>query len=134
MLEYYLPIKHLHLLTVTLSLAFFLVRAVWSVRQASILQRRWVKVLPHVNDTLLLTFGILLMVMLSMWPHQHLWLAAKLVALLLYIGLGTLAIKRGRRPVTRAVAAVAAVAAFAYMVGAAVAHHPLSWLAILSAG
>ncbi|MGM0782691.1 MAG: SirB2 family protein [Pseudomonadota bacterium] len=131
MLEYYLPIKHLHLLTVTLSLAFFLVRAVWSVCQAPILQRRWVKVLPHVNDTLLLTFGILLMVMLSMWPHQHPWLAAKLVALLLYIGLGTVAIKRGRSPATRAVAAVAAVAAFGYMVGAAVTHHPLSWLVVL---
>lgn len=128
MIEHYLLVKHLHTTTATLSLLFFVVRALWSVREAPILQRRWVKVLPHVNDTLLFTLGILLMVMLSMWPHQHLWLAAKLAALLVYIGLGTVAIKRGRRRGVRAVAAVAAVATFGYMVGVAISHHPLSWL------
>ena len=131
MIEYYSLIKHLHLVTVTLSLGFFVVRATWSVREAPILQRRWVKVLPHLNDSLLLLFGVLLAVMLGLWPHQHPWLAAKLVALLAYIGLGALAIKRGRRPRVRAAAALAAVAVFAYMVGAAILHHPLSWLAAL---
>lgn len=129
MIEHYLVIKHLHMTTAALSLLFFVVRAGWSVRGAPILQRRWVRVLPHVNDTLLLTLGVVLMAMLGFWPHQHPWLAAKLVALLAYIGLGTVAIKRGRSPAVRAVAAAAAVATFTYMVGAALHHHPLSWLA-----
>ncbi|MGJ7458761.1 SirB2 family protein [Halomonas sp. MA07-2] len=129
MLEHYVLIKHLHITTAILSILFFMLRAWWSVRGSPWLQRRWVKVLPHVIDTLLLTLGVLLMVMLSMWPQQHPWLAAKLIALLVYIGLGTLAIKRGRSPAVRGVAALAAVAAFAYMLGAALHKSPLSWLA-----
>ena len=129
MLEHYFLIKHLHMTTAGLSLAFFMLRAWWSVSEAPILQRRWVKVLPHLNDTLLLTLGIVLMAMLSMWPHQHPWLAAKIVALLGYIGLGTVAIKRGATPAIRGAAALAAVTVFLYMLGAAVHNSPLSWLA-----
>jgi uncharacterized membrane protein SirB2 len=129
MIEHYFLIKHLHITTAILSLLFFMVRAWWSVRESLWLQRRWVKVLPHLNDTLLLTLGVLLMVMLRMWPQHHPWLAAKLIALLVYIGLGTLAIKRGRSPAVRGAAALAAVATFAYMLGAALHHSPLSWLA-----
>ena len=128
-MEHYFLIKHLHITAATLSLLFFILRAVWSVCDAEVLKARWVRIAPHVIDTLLLTLGVVLMVMLSLWPHQHPWLAAKLIALLAYIGLGTVAIKRGRTPRTRAVAALAAVATFAYMLGAAIRHSPLSWLA-----
>lgn len=129
MLEHYFLIKHLHMTTAGLSLALFVLRAWWSVRESPWLQRRWVRVLPHLNDTLLLTFGVLLMVMLKLWPHHNAWLAAKLVALVLYVVLGTLAIKRGRTPAVRGAAALAAVAVFLYMLGAAIRHDPLSWLA-----
>ncbi|RCV88984.1 SirB2 family protein [Billgrantia montanilacus] len=129
-MEHYFLIKHLHMTTAGLSLAFFILRAWWSVREAPILQRRWVKVVPHVNDTLLLTFGILLMVMLSMWPQHHPWLAAKILALLVYIVLGTVAIKRGRTPLARGGAAVAAVVTFLYMLGTAVFKDPL-WFVMM---
>ena len=125
MIEHYLLIKQWHMTTAVLSIAFFMLRAWWSVREAPILQRRWVKIVPHVNDTLLLTLGVLLMVILSMWPQHHPWLAAKLLALLGYIVLGTVAIKRGRKPLARAVAAVAAVMTFLYMLGTAVFKEPL---------
>ena len=69
------------------------------------------------------------MVLLSIWPWQLPWLGAKLLALLVYIGVGTIAIKRGATPTVRVLAAVVAVAVFAYMVGAAIHHSPLSWLA-----
>lgn len=129
MLDYYPLIKHLHVTAATLSILFFMLRAWWSVREEPMLQRRWVKVAPHLIDTLLLVLGVVLMVMLSFWPHQHPWLAAKLLALLAYIGLGSVAIKRGRKPTTRAIAALAAVAIFIYMLGTAIRHNPLSWLA-----
>ncbi|CAM3528402.1 SirB2 family protein [Halomonas lysinitropha] len=128
MIEHYVLIKHLHVTAATLSILFFMLRAWWSVREVTLLQSRWVKVAPHVIDTTLLVLGVVLMVMLSLWPHQHPWLAAKLIALLAYIGLGTVAIKRGSTPRVRAVAALAAVATFAYMLGAAIRHSPLSWL------
>ncbi|WP_206022607.1 SirB2 family protein [Billgrantia bachuensis] len=125
MIEHYALIKHLHMTTAVLSIAFFIVRAWWSVREVTLLQRRWVRILPHVNDTLLLVLGLTLMVMLSMWPHQHPWLAAKLLALFGYILLGTVAIKRGRTPQTRALAALAAVVVFGYMLGAAITKNAL---------
>nr|WP_043517921.1 SirB2 family protein [Halomonas sp. BC04] len=124
-MEHYLLIKHWHMTTAVLSIALFMLRAWWSVREAPILQRRWVKIVPHVNDTLLLTLGILLMVMLSMWPQHHPWLAAKILALLGYILLGTVAIKRGRTPLVRGMAALAAVMTFLYMLGTAIFKDPL---------
>ena len=129
MIEHYALIKQLHVTAATLSILFFMLRAWWSVRGAPVLQTRWIKIAPHIIDTLLLTLGLVLMVMLAAWPHQHPWMAAKLIALLAYIGLGTLAIKRGRTPRARAIAALAAVLTFAYMLGAAIRHSALSWLA-----
>jgi hypothetical protein len=51
-------------------------------------------VLPHINDTFLLLFGVLLAVTLQMSPGQQPWLMAKLIALVIYIGLGVMALKR----------------------------------------
>lgn len=127
-MEHYFLIKHLHMTVAGLSIVFFMLRAWWSYRQSPRLGRRWVKVAPHVIDTALLGLGLWLMVTLSLWPHQQPWLAAKLIALLVYIGLGTVAIKRGRSPAVRGVAGVAAVLTFIYMLGAAIRHSPLSWL------
>ncbi|ATJ84579.1 SirB2 family protein [Halomonas beimenensis] len=128
-MEHYFLIKHLHMTLAGLSITFFLVRAWWAVRGSPRLGRRWVRVLPHLIDTALLGLGVWLMASLALWPHQQPWLAAKLLALVAYIGLGTLAIKRGRTPVGRGVAALAALATFAYMAGAAIQHSPWSWLA-----
>ena len=128
MLEHYFLIKHLHMTTAIISIAFFIVRAWWSVREVALLQRRWVRILPHVNDTLLLVLGVMLTIMLSMSPHQHPWLAAKLLGLVVYILLGTVAIKRGRTPLTRGVTAVAAIAVFFYIYGTAITKNPLFFL------
>lgn len=128
MLEHYFLIKHLHMTTAIVSIAFFIVRAWWSVREVALLQRRWVRILPHVNDTLLLVLGVMLTIMLSMSPHQHPWLAAKLLGLIVYILLGTVAIKRGRTPLTRGLAAVAAIAVFFYVYGTAMTKNPLFFL------
>lgn len=124
----YLLIKQLHMTLAALSLGLFVLRAGWSVAGSPMLRRRWVRVTPHIVDTLLLTFGVMLMILLRAWPHQTPWLAAKLLALLVYIGLGTMAIKRGTTPTRRAGYALAAIMVFLYMVGVAVRHHPGSWL------
>lgn len=128
----YQLLKHLHIAAAMLSMALFLLRAAWSVTQSPARRRRWVRVVPHVIDTLLLASGITLMVTLRAWPGETPWLAAKLTALVGYIGLGSLAIRRGRTPAGRAAAALAALAVFLYIAGAAVMHDPYSWLAGLS--
>ncbi|MCK0754221.1 SirB2 family protein [Chromohalobacter japonicus] len=125
----YSLIKQIHITAAALSLALFSLRAWWSVRESPRRRQRWVKVLPHLIDTVLLAAGITLMVMSKAWPTQHPWLAAKLVGLVAYIVIGSLAIKRGRTPTIRAAAALVAIAIFMYIVGVAINHHPLSWLA-----
>ncbi|UYV19438.1 SirB2 family protein [Halomonas qaidamensis] len=128
-MEHYFVIKHLHVTAAVLSITLFVVRAWWSVRESPRLNARWVRVLPHLIDTALLGLGVTLLMLLSVWPWQLPWLGAKLLALLAYIGIGTFAIKRGKTPQARAVAALVAIVLFAYMVGAVIRHSPLSWLA-----
>ncbi|NYT86821.1 SirB2 family protein [Pollutimonas harenae] len=120
----YLAIKHLHMTAAVLSILFFVIRAYWSVTGSSLLQHRLVKTLPHVVDTVLLLAGIALAAMIG--ANQP-WILAKIVALIAYIGVGTIAIKRGKTPKTRAIAALVAILIFAYIVGVAINKHPLSW-------
>src|SRR5690606_23466133 len=122
----YFVIKHIHMTAAGLSLLLFVIRAWWSVRESRALQNRWVKTLPHVIDTVLLVAGVVLAAMIG--PNQP-WILAKIVLLLAHIGVGTVAIKRGKTPQQRGIAAVVAVAIFLYIVGIAIAHNPLSWFA-----
>ena len=80
------------------------------------------------NDTFLLLFGVLLAVTLQMSPGQQPWLMAKLIALVVYIGLGVMALKRPARG-QKLVAGVAALAVFGYMIGAAITKSAWSWVA-----
>ncbi|RWT33480.1 SirB2 family protein [Aeromonas caviae] len=127
MIAYYPMLKHLHMTLALVSLLLFLYR--WSLALAGSgrLQQKWLKVLPHINDTFLLLFGVLLAVTLQMSPGQQPWLMAKLIALVIYIGLGVMALKRPARG-QKLVAGVAALAVFGYMVGAAITKSAWSWL------
>lgn len=122
----YFLIKHIHMTAAGLSLLLFVIRAYWSVTGSALLQNKAVKIVPHIIDTILLVAGVILAAMIG--PEQP-WILAKIVLLLVYIGVGTIAIKRGRTPGQRAVAALVAVAIFAYIVGIALSHNPLSWFA-----
>jgi uncharacterized membrane protein SirB2 len=124
----YAALKHLHVSTVAISYALFFVRGVWMMRGSPMPQRRWVKVLPHVNDTVLLLAGVSLAVMISHYPLAAGWLTAKVLALVVYIGLGMVAIRRGRTRGVRIGAWVAGQAVFAYIVLVAITKSPLPWI------
>lgn len=122
----YFAIKHIHVTSAVLSILFFLMRAYWSVSGSALLQGRIVRILPHIIDTVLLVCGVILAAMIG--PSQP-WILAKIVALILYIGVGTMAIKRGKTPRSRVIAALIATAIYLYIVGVAIHHNPMSWLA-----
>ncbi len=126
-MSHYFLIKTIHVGAATVSFLLFCVRLYWSIHDMSMLQRGWVKVIPHVVDTVLLLAGISLMLMLRAWPQQQAWLAVKLVGVLVYIGLGTVAIKRGHSARVRRLAGLLAIAVFVLIVGAAWTHSPWSW-------
>ncbi|WP_429022481.1 SirB2 family protein [Aeromonas allosaccharophila] len=127
MIAYYPMFKHLHMTLALVSLLLFIYRWSLALVGSDRLQQKWLKILPHINDTFLLLFGVLLAVALQLSPGQQPWLMAKLIALVLYIGLGVMALKRPART-QKLVAGVAALAVFGYMVGAAVTKSAWSWL------
>ncbi|NEX60752.1 SirB2 family protein [Noviherbaspirillum galbum] len=121
----YLAIKHLHMTCAALSGAFFLLRGLWMLRDSPALRQRWVRIAPHVIDTALLASAITLAVWSSQYPLAQNWLTAKVVALIAYIGLGTIALKRGKTKGVRAAAFVAALLVFGYIVKVALTRQVL---------
>lgn len=124
----YLLVKHVHMTCAALSGGFFLVRGVWMLADSALLQQRWVKTLPHLIDTLLLLSAITLAVLSAQYPLTHGWLTAKILALLAYIVLGSIALKRGRSKASRTVAFAAALLSFGYIVSVAISKDPLPFL------
>ena len=101
------------------SLVGFVIRGVWMMRGSPMLTRRWVRVAPHFVDTLLLLSGVALVFHYRVYPTEQSWLAAKLLALLVYIVVGSIALKRGKTRVIRVTSFFAALIVFAYMLAVA---------------
>ena len=73
-------------------------------------------------DTLLLAAGVTLMFVIRQYPFVDGWLTMKLVLLVVYIVLGTFALKRARTQGARATCYLLALATFAYIISVAIAH------------
>jgi len=127
-MAYYNLLKQFHLTSIAVTLALFVLRGIWMMAASPRLQARWVRIVPHVNDALLLASGIWLAVLLQQYPLVHGWLTAKLFALIGYIVLGTFALKRGKTRGQRIAAWIAALLVFAYMAAVAVAHDPFPFM------
>lgn len=113
-MDYY-AIRNLHIACVVASGLLFLLRGLWMLAAPSMLARRWVRTLPHLVDTVLLASAVTLAVLSGQYPFAQDWLGAKVIALLLYIGLGAIALRR-----RRAWAFLAALAVFGYIVCVAI--------------
>ena len=85
-------IKSLHFALAFLTVAGFVIRAGWSYTASDMLQQKWVRIAPHVVDSLLLILGVILAFNLAQGPWQA-WLFAKLVALVAYIGFGVMTLR-----------------------------------------
>lgn len=118
-------LKLVHVAAVAASFTLFFLRGIWLLRGSDIMRRRWVKIAPHSIDTVLLASAVALAWQLGYTPFNSPWLAAKIVALLVYIGLGMLAFRFARSRRQRLAAWLAALLTFAYIVLAAVTHDPL---------
>ncbi|HWQ39231.1 MAG TPA: SirB2 family protein [Burkholderiales bacterium] len=120
----YWSLKYVHVGAVVASASLFLLRGAWMLASPSLLQRRWVRVVPHVVDSVLLAAALGLIWLTGQYPFAQPWLTAKVLALVAYIVLGSIALRRGRTPWVRAAAFVAAVSMFAYIVGVALTRSP----------
>ncbi|NIG13422.1 SirB2 family protein [Pantoea sp. Cy-640] len=128
MASWYPLIKNFHLLTVAITITLFLLRFYWLTTGSALLQRRWVRIVPHVNDTCLLLSGALLVLITHFYPFtpQGSWLTEKLLAVIIYIALGSVALsRRPRSMATRWVACLVAVVALLLVIKLAMTKMPL---------
>ena len=112
-----------------LAVTGFLLRGYWRMTDSPLYRNRAARIVPHINDALFLATGIWLISILNLQWTQHTWLLAKFAGLAGYIGFGMVAFRFGKSSEIRMIAFVAAVASFAFIVGAALTKSPLSWLA-----
>lgn len=124
----YAALKLLHVGAVVLSGLGFVIRYRLSVTQPRT-TGALIRVAPHVVDTVLLASALSLAWVGGFNPLRVPWLEAKLGGLVLYILVGSIALKRGRTRRIRATAFVAALLAYAYIVSAALTKRPLGPLA-----
>jgi uncharacterized membrane protein SirB2 len=127
----FLFVKHLHVAMVAVSLGGFAARGALMLAGSRLLDARWVRVAPHVVDTVLLASGIWLAWLTAQSPLAQPWLAAKILGLCAYIGFGMLALRRARTKAARAICFVLALAAAAYIVSVALTRDPAGWLGLM---
>ena len=122
-------VKIIHVTCVAASFALFFLRGVWMINGSSMFRRGWVKVVPHITDTLLLASAITLAIGTRQYPGVDAWLTAKVTGLFFYIGFGMVAFRFGKTLRTRITAWIAAQLVFLYIVAVALTHNPLPFLA-----
>lgn len=125
----YLTLKFIHMTCAILTIVGFLLRGYWIMTSSAWSQHRLTKIAPHVIDTLFLASGIAIIFELHLQVMQNSWLLAKLAGLVVYILLGVVAFRLGRTAQIKAIAFVAAVSVYAYIVGVALNKSAASWLA-----
>src|SRR5215831_9703717 len=110
MSPFYLQIKWVHIAAVIASGILFALRGAGVLAGA-----RWpmwapLRYLTYTVDTVLLTAALMLATILQQYPFVNGWLTTKVCLLIVYIVLGTFALRRGRSPRTRALCYCAALA------------------------
>lgn len=120
----YMGIKHLHMLLAVLSIVGFAWRGALKLNGSALLQQRWLKISPHIVDTLLLAAGIYLAVASAQYPLAQSWLTAKVVGLVVYIGLGLYVMRFAQNQAQRVIGYVLALATFGYIMAVAFSRSP----------
>ncbi len=121
----YMAFKHIHMLCAVISIIGFIVRGALAIKGSSILQKKWLRIAPHIVDTLLLLAAVGLMITTQQYPFVNDWLTAKLIGLLVYIFLGVYTLKIAKTQSARVASYVLAIVVFGYIAMVAVTKTPL---------
>ena len=131
MIEFYPQIKFVHVAAVILSGTLFALRGLLMLARSRYTNYPPLRGLSYAIDTTLLTAALMLVSIVRQYPFVHAWLTAKVVLLVVYIVLGTFALKRGRTRGVQVTCYFAALAVYLFIVSVARAHHPLGIFATL---
>lgn len=133
LLELYPLVRWTHIGLVVASGALFAARGLGVLLGSQWGMRVAVRRFSYLLDTALLGAALVLLHILELNPFAVGWLGTKIGLLLLYIVLGSFALKRARTQGARCGFYLASLACFAFMLTVARAHHPLGIFAGLLA-
>ncbi|MBA0922645.1 MAG: SirB2 family protein [Nitrosospira sp.] len=120
----YAALKIIHVISVLFSYLLFTLRGMWMMRDSATSRQRWVKILPHIIDTVLLISAVSLILLTPQYLQINTWLGAKIGGLLLYIILGLVALRLGKTRKIKIAAWIAAQIVFLYIILVAVTKNP----------
>lgn len=120
----YVLLKQIHMTCALLSYTLFVLRGIWRFTDSRLAGMRWTKVVPHLNDTVLLVAALGMAVTVARFPGMHAFLAAKIGGLVAYILLGLTAFRWAGSQRGRIAAWLAAQTVFFYIVGVALTKSP----------
>jgi uncharacterized membrane protein SirB2 len=121
----YLAIKFIHVSCAILSILGFTIRGLLVFSKQAQFDRFIFKVLPHVIDTVLLASAITLVILSGQYPYSSPWITAKIIALLIYIGLGVCFMRFARTKLQQSYFFTLALISAAYIVLVAITKDPL---------
>ena len=125
-MDSYMIFKHLHMTAVALSGLLFMIRGLWLLQGSTQLQAKWVKITPHVVDTLLLVSAIAMLLVSHQFP---VWVHVKITLLVVYIGLGLMAFKKAKTQGQKLTFLLAAVAVYVFLISVALTKSPAGFFA-----
>ena len=131
MIEFYPQIRTVHIAAVIASGLLFLVRGGAVQLGASWAMAAPLRYLSYAIDTVLLTAALMLAVIIQQFPFVQGWLTAKVLLLVVYVVLGSFALKRGRTRAVRTSCWIAALLVYLFIASIARAHNPLGIVALL---
>ncbi len=113
-------IKLIHVAAAFISISLFLLRGFWVFKNSAMMEKRWVKILPHVNDTVLLLAATILAITTHQYPFVDNWLTAKMIALIIYIVFGMYALKKAKTTKGKTIFFLLSIMIFIYIVMVAI--------------
>lgn len=129
MSEYYLTLRGVHIGCAVLTITLFVLRGGLMLADSPWQRNAVLRYLPHAVDTVLLTTALMLTTVIHQYPFSTGWLTAKVVLLVAYVVLGSIALRRGGTKRIRVAAFIAALTTVGFLVTVARAHHPLGMFA-----
>ncbi|MGE0582315.1 MAG: SirB2 family protein [Steroidobacteraceae bacterium] len=128
MAEFYTQIKWVHVLTVVLSGGLLFARGLAAHFGAGWTMAWPLRWLSYTIDTVLFTAALMLVTIVHQYPFVHAWLTVKVLLLAVYIGLGSLALKRGGTRQVRVTCWVLAILVYVFIISVARTHDPFGLL------
>ena len=115
----YSAVRIVHVSCAAISISLFAARGAMQLGGVDWRRWRWLRIAPHVNDTVLLGAAVTLALMSGQYPFVQAWLTAKVLALCAYVALGRMALARDAPSRRRRIAFTGAMLSVGYIVGVA---------------